>query len=245
MTAVEPFKVNASGPTDIAKSLGDVAESFGKMIGKRVDAKRAAATREGNLRDAVAIHRAQMEHEANMQQRDHEHTLDVIDRTTDAHKQITEHEHELSGQAQDRYVAHAKSLLGEVQPGTQAEFSFGGGSFKGVSAVPARVEDDTAIQAARDRAAARIADNGSRPRTAAVGPASMGAPAMPRTDSARAARLTAKVASNVNSRVQFPTAAPVAEPAPVASEPAPKKPKAKKADTTTMNSLKPGEQYGD
>lgn len=250
MTAIEPFKVNASGPADVAKAIGGVGESVGNVLGSLGGGSRTRAT--------VKMHQAQMEHEANTQQREHENTLAVIDHVTNASMRMDEHQHGLSEAAQqsqrehetgmqDRYVEHAKSLLGVVQPGTQAEFSFGGGSFKGVSAVPARVEDGTAIQAARDRAAARIADNGSRPSTAAVGPASMGAPAMPRTDSARAARLAAKVASNVNSRVQFPAAAAaaVAEPAPVVSGPAPKKSRAKKADTTTMNSLKPGEQYGD
>jgi hypothetical protein len=215
MTAIEPFKVNASGPADVAKAVGGLGEAVGSVVGSLGGGSRTRA--------AVKMHQDQMVHEANMQQQHHENTLHLIDHVTNASMRMDSHQQSLreaeqQGQRshemdmQDRYVSHAKSLLGVVQPGTQTEFSFGGGSFKGISAVPARVSDDTAVQAARDRAAARMVGSEDLPHATPVGASLNGAPAMPREDSARAARLAAKVASNVKSRTQFPTAEPAAKP---------------------------------
>jgi len=255
MTAVEPFKVNPSGPTEVATALGNAAGSVGGAIGGLIGARADAKKRASTLRDAVAIHQAQMEHEANMQQQHHENTLALIDHVTNASMKMDEHQHGLSEAAQegqraheadmqDRYVEHAKSMLGVVQPGTQAEFSFGGGSFKGVSPLPAPVQsDDSSVAERRER---RKATTGRINPTVGL-PTSGGAPTMSREDSVRAARLADKVASNLKNRTQFPTTAVVATPKVEGKPKTAAKPRSKKTitKTETINLVNPGEQYND
>lgn len=102
---IQPFGADASAPSELYQAAGNVLGKLGNTVGKAVK----PSTPRG-LRGELANQRA---HEAEMQQRQHENTLEVIDRihqngmTSDTHKQ----------RLQERNREHILKTVGEYGEG--------------------------------------------------------------------------------------------------------------------------------
>ena len=107
MTAIEPFKVNSSGPAAVVSAIGGLGEAVGAVFGGIGMGSRTRAT--------VKMHQDQMVHEANMQQQAHEQNLAMIDHVTNASKKLDTHAQRLRAKDRDQAMTSAANYLSNPQ----------------------------------------------------------------------------------------------------------------------------------
>lgn len=107
MTAIEPFKVNASGPADVAKALGGVGEAIGSVVGSLGGGSRTRA--------AVKMHREQMLHEANQSQLGHERNLELMDKSAELSKGLDLSAQELRERDREHAMSSAANYISDAQ----------------------------------------------------------------------------------------------------------------------------------